>query len=244
MVRTAFLGRINKELNDHHFFSGTDFDIDVDNVLSEITITYRFDERYKFHIDLSPGTGSANAKITAREAPGEVGDEDHIGYRDSEELLTALTQWMDRLHEELKAIPVYRAIEDQRRQLAEFFTQYGNVQDEYFTRDEADEVNLRLSNLEAQLIQTIKASALSEVQAQRKIEQLEKEMAVLREKVDVLKKPAFVTSLFTNIWEWSKDPSNRKVLASGASTVVTVAKGVLEATGHELPQLPSSDTSQ
>jgi len=235
MVRRTFLGRIDKALAASDHFDATDFDITVKDAQSEVEIKYRFDPQYRFEIDLAPTTVKG---VTARESPGETDDEDYINYDDADTLLMALTEWTDRLYEELSAIPIYRMVEDQRRQLDEFFAQYGHLEDEYFTRSESDELNLRLSNLEEQLIESIRANALSEAQAGRKIAQLDKELTILREKIDILKKPAWASSLVARVWEWSKDPSNQKVLASGVNTAAAAAKVVLEAVGDNTPQLP------
>lgn len=125
MVRLAFLNEIRGVLENHEGFRAEDFDLTEGSTvmqtqprrtLETVTIEYLFAPGFSFRIVVKEGHGSVTS-FTFTASPGDVSKQQTGNAANRDHLSSALSQWLDRLHEELVLVPVNRQIQEQRQRV-------------------------------------------------------------------------------------------------------------------------------
>jgi chromosome segregation ATPase len=156
---------------------------------------------------------------------------EEVAYTSKTELLSGITEWVIRVRNELRAIPIYRKIETQQQELEEMLKQFSDLPNEYFSQEEAEKLKQKLEQMEEQLKQSLEQSIADKKELEEKVKSLHADMETLRQNLQVLKKRGWVNSLLVKAANWVKDPSNRELLKSGAE----VAQSLLLEAGKNRP---------
>lgn len=231
-MRTSFLNEINAVLSNGPFFELTDFKIeqskhkDGDTLLN---ITYEPDSSFKV-LSRIPLTRtkvdySEEFVISANVFPGEINTNEYLTFNGKSKLLAGLAEWRNRVYEELMAIPVLRRSEEQRQQIEKILEDLGDLDESYFTKDEANTLKDRLDDLEARFAESIKMHLDDKTAQEQQLGSLHAEISDLKAKTDTRTKRGWARSFAKRFVEWSEDPENRKLLGTG----VEVVKGLIEA---------------
>jgi phosphoglycerate-specific signal transduction histidine kinase len=100
--------------------------------------------------------------------------------------------------------------------------------EEYFSKEEAEQLQERLTDLEKRLTENLSQNVKDNKELSAKIESVRSDIQMLKDNVQNLTKPKLMTALLARTFDWLKDPVNRKLITSGAQ----VAKDILLESGH------------
>jgi hypothetical protein len=219
------LNDVRKAISSNKYFEEDDFLVTSSKNNSNnyvLQIQYRFEPRFKFlawipdHETKKDEYGSMEFKITTQESPGQMGETERSTYSGKGELLSGISSWLGAVEQELLAIPIYRQAAEQKEQLEEILTQFESLGDTYFSQEEAQEMKKRLDELEQRIAENLKNTITDQSELKTKLQNLEADMNVLKEKLASHKKRGWAGAVAVRVLEWAKDPVNRKVLTSGA----------------------------
>ena len=221
MVRAAFVQdlvrRIASQGFDEHDFT---FDSSEDEYGHALVITYRYEPEYRLTAHFTP----PRDVVTGGMAPGRVTSSEPFEVKNASEFGYLVGEWAKRVGEELRAAPFARELQEQRRRIDELLAEFDDLPDEYFTREEAEDLRARLQQLEQQLAEHISASAAFDKNVDERLEELHEEFDDLRTNVDRLRKKGWLASFAKRVYRWGKDPANRALLKDG----VEVTRKLLE----------------
>lgn len=219
MVRQAFLKELNDALNKSERFEDHDFKVDskAANIGYDFKIVYRYDEAYGItaHVGEEVDEGQREIAIYGNASPGDIGTSESFRIYGRSKFFAYVKQWLGRLRAELMAVPVNRAVEEQRKQIEELIGRFARLPNEYFGRDEAEVLKERLDALEKQMVDAIIGNAAKDEDVSARVASLEQDFSVLKENVETLRKPGWARAFATRVTKWMRDPENRKMLADG-----------------------------
>ena len=222
MIRTQYLTQINGLIKDDGRFKETDFTVAFASTDAdfELDITYLFEPKYRFkaEADLANGVANGDIYVALTLCPGHIFEQESFNVRASA-LTDNIKNWLSRLRNELASIPIQREMEEQRRQILDIVKQLDDVPGEYFSKQEAEAVKAKLEDLESRLIKNLEETETNRKEAKEKIKIITDDMAVLKNDMQILSKKGWAKSLMTRTFEWAKDPTNAKLLKSGAEVV-------------------------
>lgn len=232
MLRQYFLQKLDSRLNSTSFFEAEDFTVKNEvgsstNVLSKLTIQYRFDKRFSFVANVfstkrgSDDYGSvmpANS-IQCSFSPGPMTNQDAASVTGEDGLLSLVGEWMTLCQQELAATPIARQVAAQREQIEQLIEEAAEVPNTYFTKEEAAEVFLKLNELEEQLKSVITARDLDRAAMQKETDALHREFEALRTQVNALTKRNWLGAALVRMTKWAAEPENAKILKGGADIV-------------------------
>jgi hypothetical protein len=232
MLRANVVRQILTTLEKNPKFRAEDFSVDQSATGETLTliITYRYEDSYAFRA-MIPLTDKQQFVIAANMSPGNLLAEETGAYGSTASLLTGIKNWVIRIDQELQAVPANRELAAQQQAIEDLVETIAGLSDEYFTREEADDLLRRLDELEAQLAQNVRERVTNKKERDSKIERIHADVESLKEKVVVLKKSGWLKAAGVKTLGWLKDPTNRALLKSGAE----VTKSLLLGSGDKHP---------
>lgn len=233
MIRSEFIVLIVKALEGSGEFKATDFTINEESggYGTKLVVTYRHHNEYFFSAEIpndkttsktESGRLVSEYRILVRASPGGMTTLENMTVRGRDELLTEIRHWINSVYEDLGSMSCRRQFERQQDEINQLASKLGEVEDSYFSQEEADEIVARLEALEERMKASMQDSIQDKEQLSEKIAQLEKDMAGLRMQVDILKRPQWRGALIIRVLAWFKEPSNQKVLKSGAEAITNL----------------------
>jgi hypothetical protein len=198
-----------------------------------LQIRFRFDDAYTFQVEIPNvveersfyGDDDHKVKIGGVVNPGTLTQKERVAYTTKGELLSGITQWVDRIHEELLSVPTNRQLEEHQSQLEELMANVDELPDEFFTREEAEVLRDRLDELESQMRANIEAASATQKEAAAQVASLHADVELLKRSAESLKKRGWVGALMVRVKKWSANPENRELLKSGATVARTLLLG-------------------
>lgn len=202
------------------------FDQSEKDGTTTLTIAYRFDPRFFFRLSVSAKAGS---DYTYLAAPGSVAQRES-GMVSTYHLNGTIQEWAGRVLEDLVAPPVMRQISEQGKAINDMLAQFDTLDDEYFTKDEAEEMRQKLDELEKSLLAQLESADLGQKELRRKADELHKEIEMLKSTVESLKKPGFAGRVVVRLSSFFKNPENAKLLKT---TTAEIGKQLLIEAGKK-----------
>lgn len=157
--------------------------------------------------------------------PGDLMVTESFFYAGTSEFLQGIVAWTQRLQQELEVTPLHRSISDQQSQIDALLASVGEIPNDYFTRDEADELKLRLDKLERDLATSAKESISDPTKLEKKLESIHADIQELKDRTHQLKKSGWFKAASVKLLDWSKDPANRALLSNGYQVVRSLLVG-------------------
>ena len=237
MIRNKTKVEINETLDEHKYFSSSDFEIIIKG--KSITLKYEFDERFYFKINLPSrptsktvkrskppgilGTRNYNEEeeietyvVTGKVSPGEMILEEDLRFEGRNEISRQIKRWLNSIWEELVASPLNKMIDEQNEIIEKIKSQVNQIPEDYFTKDEANELREKINSLEENLKNQIESQASENDNLKQKLSELENEMDSLRATIPLLNKRNWFKSSMTKMYKWISKENNRKLLKDGA----------------------------
>jgi len=233
MIRHKIRSEIIATINNHKQFEISDFDIELKNETS-LSIKYTYDDKYYFNVTFPKDVTRAvkENRLTHGDevfeqynfkgsvSPGRVAVIEKLEFEGETTIYNKLRTWLDCLWEELMAIPVNRRQDEFDATLREMKTKFKDIPDEYFSREEGEELKRKLDELERRFQAQFDNDSLDKEVLQKKHEELHQEFTVLKETLYSLKKPGWYKSLGVRILTWFMKEENRKFLKDAKDSIV------------------------
>lgn len=192
----------------------------------ELRIVFRPEPAYTFRAVMEIPSGlekrlqgyyrEEKSEIVAEASPGEFYFTEPLTFDTPAAMVVGIHDWVDRIESELQARPVNRELQRQQQEIEGLIQQFQQMPEQYFTRDEAEDVRARLDALEERLAENIRQNVENERQAEAKIAKLHADIETLKDRLDAFDKAGWAKTFFIRVAKWMSDPINRKVLKSGA----------------------------
>lgn len=200
-----------------------------DDGTHDLRITYRPEPTLRFHARITPSDDGAlkapaNYSFLVEAAPGVTFQEQRLSVTNPGDLMNSVRAWVERIEEDLKARPLYRAIEEQHAELDALARGYEGLTEEFFSREEADELAGHLDDLMARMTEHIRATTEKQEDADASIRELQEDVRVLKERLAELSKAGWVKTLVARIGKWLRDPTNRELLKTGAEVAQSLLR--------------------
>jgi len=221
-LRHRTLNQINAALSQSGYYKAADFTVTAkeSSKQTQLIIEYKYNPAFFFHAAIPLERTTVGAfSIGLRYTPGELNSTETGSVQNLDGLTGAISNWTDRMRGESLATPEMRALEEQQRLLAELTNGMSQVPNEYFTQDEAKEMRVRLDAFEEKLAKNLEENTENKDELAKKIKELTADVQMLRDNLSALTKQNWAVALCTRAFGWLKDPSNQKLLKSGAEVV-------------------------
>lgn len=214
---------IIKTLRKDSFFTEHDFSIHSESGNKGVILTIKcnFDNSYYFQVTISSNReeykpGNQEYILRGQRCPGSLSILENVTYIGKAKLLDGIYEWVMSIKEELLAIPTYRKIEDQKKEISKLEAWIKTVPDDYFSQAEAKDLKERLNALEELFTQRVTQEVATKQELEQEIKKIQEELEILRSQVDILKQPKWWGALFGRLMNWTADPDNRKLISSTA----------------------------
>src|SRR5215213_9155877 len=197
MIRAHLQTTLHRLLEQHRFFAPEDFLIEQSSTEFGGVVTYRHAPAFRFRVYQTTkrivtnpilGLGHYEEQKRVNSKPGDIAPEEDVEIASSRDLENAFTHWLDNLHEELAAGPVLRQMEDQRRQIEGLLRDVASISEDYFSKEEADEMQTHLTRLQEQFASLIDTNASDKADVERMLTELRETINTLRQQVELLTK--------------------------------------------------------
>ncbi|HLN96533.1 MAG TPA: hypothetical protein VK183_12940 [Flavobacterium sp.] len=235
MVRNKTKVEINKALDGHKYFSSSDFSVEYKGYT--ISIRYEYDSRFYFIINLPEQISTRKVEtqqqsllsmrstlqsqevevylINVKMSPGQMVLSENVEF-ESSKLRSNINSWLTTIWEELNSQPLSKRLDEQNDILNEIKSRVDQVSEEYFSREEGEEIKQKLKDLEAQIKAQIEQQVTEKKEQGEKIKELHQYIEVLTDTVYLLNKKNWFKSSMTKMYKWISNESNRKLLKDGA----------------------------
>lgn len=138
--------------------------------------------------------------------------EDHISMH--------IHNWLHRIKRDMLN-PIERRFVDNRIQefKEEVEGKLEEIEDDYFTKDEGDELRERLEQLEKMI-----SEMDSQEELKAEISKMKEELEFLKATIDTLTKKKWFKNALLKFWSWGQKEENRKLIESGVEVVKTISQ--------------------
>jgi len=233
LLKLSFRTEIRESLGKGRFH-GEEFLIEQKEHQSSVTlsISYRFDSEFFFRAEIPNIMGQRNEVITISilTCPGIMSQKENSMVKESYELLTAINEWTKRVYEELNARPIYRDLAENQEEIEELINRVNELPDEYFTKEEAQEMKHKLDDLEQSFLLKLHEIISDQNDLKKRERELHSEIESLKMTIDLLKKPGWAGTMLIRFSDLFKDSETKKLLRSGA---IEVGKQLLVEAGKK-----------
>lgn len=228
--REEFLLSVRDALKQSSYYP-EDFELEqtADDEFKTLTITYRYHPAFRLQarIRTKPGIRERTIPILQQlevesigtihvfSSPGKILTREHEIIHESDELIQQVASWVQRIDTELSAIPLNRKLSEQQRELDELTEQFAGIPEDFFSKEEAEDLKCRLDQFEEQFAESIRQGTADKVEANRRISSLHDEIQMLKRQLDTLNQKGWTRSALVRITNWARDPLNRQLLKSG-----------------------------
>lgn len=243
MIKTRIKAEIEDSLDDG-YFNKHDFLIQTRNLgnITLIQINYEYDEEYyiqfnipdkkeNFSLPLDENTNKSyfDFKIWGEKVPGEVVFRESFIIPGEGSIYQTISEWLENLWEELTSKPTERFAKSQKDEIERLKQMANAFPDEYFTKEEGEDLEKRLDKMEKDFTKRIKELEKDKKVAEEQIKNFQEQIEVLKETIPALKKRGWFKSFITKTMTWFSDPKNQKLMTAGRDLVNTMLP---ENTGH------------
>ena len=236
MIRNKTKSDIMNALDNHKYFSATDFRIRIKN--QTINIKYDFEPKFYFNLSLPVRTSSKTLKTTkppgilgtreyevekevevyiinAKICPGEMVLVENIKFEGKTQIANEIYKWLNSIWEEMQSIPINKLVEEQNKIIEEIKLKVDGISEEYFTIEEGEDLKTKLDSLEDLLKEKIEEQSEKNENLAKKLKELEEQIDILRDTIFILNKKNWFKSSMTKMYKWISKEDNRKLLKDG-----------------------------
>lgn len=214
LIRDFIKNRIFGALN-YDVFRYEDFDIvENDDYNGFIQIKY---SDYYFRMEF----GYEYCEITI--SPGDVFTEETIKLKlivFEKKILFHLHNWLNVIKIDMLN-PLERRFVDNSIQefREEMDSKLKEMEDEYFTKDEGDNLREKLEHIEEMILDMD-----SKEELQTEISKMKDEIQFLKATIDTLTKKKWLKNALVKMWSWGQKDENRKLIESGVEAVKAISQ--------------------
>lgn len=230
MIRQKFHKQVIDILDSHSRFESHDFGIrptKENRVNGKITlvITYLHNSSYHFRLELptietqQKDEYRASYKFKGTMSPGRISLKESFTFNNLEPLNEHIRTWLDSIWEEITSSPVISEIDNQRKELDELYKHLDSVSDDFFSKDEAKELEKRLDKLEKQFKKELDKEIKDKNELKNEISTLQKDIETLKMTLESFGKKGWMKTFFGKVFKWVKNPNNQNALKQGYTIV-------------------------
>jgi len=226
MIRGKFYKDIIIKIDSHERFESYDFKISSEsnayNTMLEIEykIQSEFLLTFKIPSSVTSKEGSSDYYLfSGTVCPGPISYQESFNFKGLQGIFNTIERWLDCIWEELTSNPIVKYIESQQEQINDIFEKFDSIDDEYFTKVEAEDLKNRLDELEKTLKdEAIKLNKDKEL-LQNELIKLHTDIETLKLTITSLNKNGWLKSFTGKIFKWTSKTENRALLKDGFSLV-------------------------
>lgn len=238
MVKSNTLIKIHSKLDSHDKFISNDFTIENKN--SNLKVIYNYDRRFYFSVNfptsksvLEDGKTERNmfgaSRITSLTRsdyefkgsmlPGEVALHENFNVEGLNIMLSKISEWLNNLWDELTASPALRVVIEQSDEIEEIKKSFDKIEEEKFSKSEAEALIEKLNYLEVQFQEQMEQSSSNKKHYTDALNELHSEIENLKILVFTLKKKSWFKAFGTRIFKWYSKEENRRMLKDGMELI-------------------------
>ncbi|MHC5534798.1 hypothetical protein [Priestia megaterium] len=209
MLSELFMGRVYKALNHKGYrsedFSIIHYDASSKDVKQSVVLTIKY--RYKEEFFISSRVLNSTFEYI-KISPGRIMQFDVKSQVGAQEFLNTISDWIETLDNYFSNDPISRnllktqeKIDQLERRLNETL---GDLEDE-FRDDEIHLLKEQLNNIEKELTEKLNQQIQDQEVLQTKVEELHRDLQILRNQVGPLNKKNWLLSYYTKAYLWNQD---------------------------------------
>lgn len=232
MLRQTILIKIKEVIDNDSNFSSSDFSFQTE--YKTLKITYEFDNSYYFKMDIPSEISQLSrteketsnfGMVTKHKAyeyeqyefsgtisPGQVAIEEKIKFESQENIYKYIKNWLENLWVEITNQPQIRKIKELEEQIIGVKAKFDHVNEDFFTRDEADSLKERLDTLEKRFKEKLEIEIEDKELLIQTLDELHKELEKLKKQTTILNKKNWFKSFGVKMFTWVTKEENRKFL--------------------------------
>ncbi len=230
MLRAAQKNEIIKTINNSNIFDFYDFKLEEKN--NDVGIIYLHSEKnFHFNFKLPEKETIIQNKIpiiapekksfifNGYMRPGRVSDFESFSVEGVYDLYNLLKQWLSELDIELTDLHIQRKLTRTEEKVEDFFNKISEmteeIEDTFFTKEEADNLKEKLDTLENSIIENLKNIMTDKVNLEKEVNNLKKEIEKLKQSTVRISKKNWAKKCFNKMGEWATNPDKRKLFIYG-----------------------------
>lgn len=229
MIRNKILSDISQLIRDSKKFEISDFKIDTQekDKYSTLSISFVLEPAYKLFFVMynnpSYGKYGSTFKISCSACPGELTYKEQIEFSDKDAIYDKVKSWLGCIWEEISSNSIVRALGQQqdeiRQQVDEMIKNVGDLEDTYFTNEEAEVLKERLDELSKKFQEQIENSVEDANKMKAEITSLQDDIQILKQTIQSYKKQGWIKSFTTKAFKWANQSDNKALLKEGAKMI-------------------------
>jgi hypothetical protein len=230
MFKATLIERVKGEIERMTRYTIDDFSIANETtrassgVGATLTVSYRFEPKYSFIAVYSGNRNNSGSNVVScRFSPGELSSAESVSILGDDGLISTFSSWLSNLLNELESVPALKEIEQQQKEISEMLKQVGSLPEEYFTREEAEQLRVKVDELEKMIQKNIQNSTEDEESIREQISTIKRDFETLKSQIPTLTKKGWSGSFMVRYHSWTKKFGNANLLKSGIQAV----KGLL-----------------
>lgn len=214
MLRECIKNKVFGALS-HDIFRYEDFTIvENDGYKDDIQIWY---SDYYFRMEFE------SSYCQVRFSPGKVLIEETINLELSQfedRISIHIHNWLNRIKRDMLNPIEKRFIDNKIQEFREAVeSKFEEIEDNYFTKAEGDELRERLEQLEKMI-----SEMDSQEELKAEILKMREELEFLKATIDTLTKKKWFKNALLKFWSWGQKEENRKLIESGVEVVKTISQ--------------------
>lgn len=218
MIRDKIKNKIFSVL-ETDVFRFEDFEITEKNS-NEYILQILLDEKYLFRIKLSRHWDYC--KVDCR--PGVVLQESSLQiplHNFEYDIVSELTEWIIRIKTDMLNPLQQRFLDAELNKFKkQIEDQIKDVEDTYFTREEAETLKECLDKLKSQISEQDSTND----NLKEEILKMKREIEFLKDSVELLTKKKWLQKILIKLWSWSQKPENKALIGMGMETVKQISQ--------------------
>jgi len=229
MLRDRVYKDIVITIDGHSRFDSTDFKIEYQKEQNSsaitLTIKYVIEPKYKIVFKIPSSTTSDKDSygdyyaFSGKVCPGPLAYEETFSFKGEHVIYDKIKTWLNCIWEELSSNPIVKKVETHQDKINEIFEKLDTINDGYFTETEAEELKLKLDELEKNFKTQLEKNSADKKKLEGEIEKLHTDIDTLKETIGSFKKKGWLKSFTGKIFKWTTDAENRKLLKEGYSAI-------------------------
>ena len=242
-LRPNILNEINKTLNNTRTHINA-LDFTLTQLDGKLTIKYNFKEGtyiefnytnkeqdYVVSKEKSRTTNIMNSTtiehterdyiINGAMAPGKLTNQEDFTIYGINTIARQTESWIINLWEDISADPIVRSINQQYKEMDDFLKQFhfDNIEkgNEYYTKEETEDIKQKLESIQEQFAQELKESIQDKEQLKVELRELKKEFETFKQTIPNLTRKNWAKATISKLFIWGSKKENQRLIKAATN---------------------------
>ncbi len=242
MLRAAQKNEIIKTINNSDIFDFYDFELKEKD--AHVMIKYLHSKKdfyFSFHVPKEEtyktilNTAKKGFWFIGWMQPGRISSSENFSLEGFDRVYEQIELWLKELDVELVDLHIQKKLINTEEKIEEILGKINEMteelEDTFFTREEAENLMEKLDSMEKSIIDNLEKVITDKTELEKEIIHLKKEIEKLKNSTERISKKNWVKKCFYKMGEWTLNPEKRNFILGGIKFLGGVSK-IIGIEGH------------